>query len=140
MARKRNPTRYADEFYAEARELFGLGREDAWELRSLLEDAYTFDYREQSLAEYAAEAADLLDLLPGVQAEIEAQADYEYTEEAHREYEEGVRAFEAGELPTYEEGEEEYTESPYELDPEWPDDEWLEVGDWYEVTGAYKED
>jgi hypothetical protein len=31
-------------------------------------------------------------------------------------------------------------ESPYELDYGWPDDEWLDPGDWYEVTAGYSDE
>lgn len=65
----------AYDFREEAADLFGLDMREAIELREMLADAYAFDYREQTLADYAEEAADLIDFIPSFAEAMEEEAD-----------------------------------------------------------------
>lgn len=74
-------------------------------------------------------------------AELESEYDFDYETERLRDY--GEEALDMlGDIVDYESLAEEMEAdtSPYELDRDWPDDEWLEADAWYEVTGEYEED
>lgn len=77
------------------------------------------------------ESADLL-------ADLEDQYDFDYDSDSLEDY--GAEASDLLE-DVFGEYDEELAdlESEYELDEDWPEDEWLDEGDWYEVSGEYKE-
>jgi len=68
-------------------------------------------------------------------ASLESDYDFDYETDRLRDY-----GGEAADLLDFDELAEGYEdESPYDLDPDWLDDEWLEADAWYEVTGEYEE-
>jgi hypothetical protein len=77
------------------------------------------------------EASDLL-------ADLEQDYDFDYRTDDLTEY--GPEAIDLlGDVFEQYDAELADLESEYELDPDWPDDEWLDDGDWYEVSGEYEE-
>lgn len=98
------------DFYADAQEIFGLDRDEARELFQELKEV-GFD-----------PANDRDDLLWEVASDL---------------LESTVFVVEAEEEPEYEQGDA-YEESPYDLDPYWPDDEYLDAGEEWEVVPTYE--
>lgn len=75
-----------------------------------LESSYDFDLETDRLREYGEEAVDVLADI------VDLDAVYDETQDMLAE------------------------ESEYDLDPDWPEDEWLDAGLEYEITGGYNEE
>lgn len=119
-------------FAADAAELFGLNEQEAANLLETMEDVFGFDESTDSLADYAVEATDVLDTV----VDLDQIADDLGLPPASDE--DGGEGYDEDEGDVGERVEVERDEDFYELDYE--GDEWLDAGDWYELTAFYMED